>query len=63
MSRFDKKNIEFIEQQLKNKFIIKKNANGEIPMIDSSLVLKALLEYYRGEKYHKYKLIRDLFFN
>lgn len=32
-------------------------------MIDSGLVLRTLLEYYRAEKRSRYKLIRDLFFN
>lgn len=55
--RFNLQMQKFIRNQLRKK-IKKKN---DIQMIDSSFVLRILLEYYKRERYNKYKKIKDLY--
>ncbi|EAS06721.2 hypothetical protein TTHERM_00688610 (macronuclear) [Tetrahymena thermophila SB210] len=59
MCRYDQANIEFMIGTLFRKSTKKK---GQY-LIDSSLVLRLLLEYYRAERVQRFRLIKELFFS
>lgn len=59
MCRYDQANIEFMINTIYKKCVKKNNNN----LIDSAIVLRLLLEYYRAEKVHRYRTIKELFFS
>lgn len=52
-------NIDFLLGSLHNRTLKK----GRNKLIDSSLVLRMLLEYYRVEKLQRLRLIKELFYS
>ena len=50
LTRFDKKNIDFVISQLKRSNYLVKKKDLNFHFIDSAIVLRTLLAYYRAEK-------------
>ena len=61
LQRFEKVNFEFITSSLSARVLKKKNST--LKLIDSAYVLRILLEYYRTERFVRYRLIRELFYS